>query len=190
MTFGTGWGGYSDPDTMTYFDLGEALIRIPDFEKAVREYYNSTFRAVAGGLENSVNAHYAKLSDSAAMNYVMWPYIRVGNPDAAGHIWQGASYSSVIGDLQSWITRRLSKLDEVYAGIPEVMRGDLDGDGEITMMDVRVLRQYLDELIELTETQKKAADVDGDGEITMMDVRWLRQYLDELRDENFNWIGF
>ena len=70
------------------------------------------------------------------------------------------------------------------------MRGDLDGDGEITMMDVRVLRQYLDELIELTETQKKAADVDGDGEITMMDVRWLRQYLDELRDENFNWIGF
>lgn len=190
MTFGTGWGGYSDPSTMTYFDLGEALIRIPDFEKAVREYYNSTFRAVADGLENSVNAHYAKLSDSAAMNYVMWPYIRVGNPDAAGHIWQGTSYSSVIGDLQSWITRRLSKLDEVYAGIPEVMRGDVNGDGEITMMDVRVLRQYLADMIELTETQKKAADVNGDGEITMMDVRWLRQYLADMRDENFNWIGF
>ena len=188
MTFGTGWSGYSDPDTMTYFDLGEALIRIPDFKAAVQEYY-STFRAAAGGLENSVNAHYAKLSDSAAMNYVMWPYIRVGNPDAAGHIWQGASYSSVIGDLQSWITRRLSKLDEVYAGIPEVMRGDLDGDGEISLLDIRLLYQYLAGTIELTEAQMKAADVNGDSEVDVMDARWMYEYFAGLRDENFDRIN-
>lgn len=188
MTFGTGWGDYSDPSTMTYFDLGEALIRIPDFKAAVQEYY-STFRAAAGGLENSVNAHYAKLSDSAAMNYVMWPYIRVGNPDAAGYIWQGASYSSVIGDLQSWITRRLSKLDEVYAGIPEVMRGDLDGDGEISLLDIRLLYQYLAGTIELTEAQMKAADVNGDSEVDAMDARWMYEYFAGLRDENFDRIN-
>ena len=119
------------------------------------------------------------------MNYTLWPYIRVGNPEAAGHIWQGASYGSVINDLQSWIAKRLSKLDEVYADIPAVTRGDVSGDGKVSMMDLLVLRKYLAGITELTETQMKAADVNNDGKVSMMDVLWLRQYLAGLRDENF-----
>ena len=188
LTFGTGWSGYSKPDSMEYFDLGEALIRIPHFKAAVRAYY-STFRKAASGLEGRVNAQYTALCDSAAMNYTLWPYIRVGNPEAAGHIWQGASYGSVINDLQSWIAKRLSKLDEVYADIPAVTRGDVSGDGKVSMMDLLVLRKYLAGITELTETQMKAADVNNDGKVSMMDVLWLRQYLAGLRDENFEKIN-
>ncbi len=188
MTFGTGWSGYSKPDSMEYFDLGEALIRIPHFKAAVQAYY-STFRSAASGLESRVNAQYAALCDSAAMNYTLWPYIRVGNSEAAGHIWQGASYGSVINDLQSWIAKRLSKLDEVYADIPAVKRGDVNGDGKVSMMDLLVLRKYIAGITELTETQMKAADVNNDGKVSMMDVLWLRQYLSGLRDENFEKIN-
>lgn len=188
MTFGSGWSGYSRPDSMEYFDLGKALIRIPHFKAAVQAYY-STFRSAANGLESRISAQYAALNDSAAMNYTLWPYIRVGNPEAAGHIWQGASYGSVINDLQSWIAKRLSKLDEVYADIPAVTRGDVNGDGKVSMMDLLVLRKYLAGITELTETQMKAADVNNDGKVSMMDVLWLRQYLAGLRDENFEKIN-
>ena len=188
LTFGTGWSGYSKPDSMEYFDLGEALIRIPHFKAAVRAYY-STVRKAASGLESRVNAQYAALCDSAAMNYTLWPYIRVGNPEAAGRIWQGASYEAVINDLQSWIAKRLSKLDEVYADIPAAKRGDVNGDGKVSMMDLLVLRKYIAGITELTEAQMKAADVNNDGKVSMMDVLWLRQYLSGLRDENFEKIN-
>ena len=184
MTFGSGWSGYSKPDSMEYFDLGEALIRIPHFKAAVRAYY-STFRKAASGLEGRVKAQYTALCDSAAMNYTLWPYIRVGDPEAAGHIWQGASYGSVINDLQSWIAKRLSKLDEVYAGIPEVTRGDVNGDGEVDMMDVRKICEHIVGVTTLTDTQLKAADVNADGEVDMMDVRWICEYIVGIRDANF-----
>lgn len=184
MTFGSGWSGYSKPDSMEYFDLGEALIRIPHFKAAVRAYY-STFRKAASGLEGRVKAQYTALCDSAAMNYTLWPYIRVGDPNAAGHKWQGASYESVINDLQSWIAKRLSKLDEVYAGIPEVTRGDVNGDGEVDMMDVRKICEHIVGVTTLTDTQLKAADVNADGEVDMMDVRWICEYIVGIRDANF-----
>lgn len=184
MTFGSGWSGYSKPDSMEYFDLGEALIRIPHFKAAVRAYY-STFRKAASGLEGRVKAQYTALCDSAAMNYTLWPYIRVGDPEAAGHIWQGASYGSVINDLQSWIAKRLSKLDEVYAGVPEVTRGDVNGDGKISITDVIWLREYLLDITELSDKQLKAADVNEDGKVSITDVIWLREYLLGLRDANF-----
>lgn len=184
MTFGSGWSGYSRPDSMEYFDLGKALIRIPHFRVAVQAYY-STFRSAASALESRISAQYAALNDSAAMNYTLWPYIRVGDPEAAGHIWQGASYGSVINDLQSWITKRLSKLDEVYAGVPEVTRGDVNGDGKISITDVIWLREYLLDITELSDKQLKAADVNEDGKVSITDVIWLREYLLGLRDANF-----
>ena len=185
MTFGSGWSNYTGPDSMEYFDLGEALIQIPHFKAAVQKYYNETFHSAANGLGSRIDAQYALLRDSAAMNYTLWPYIRVGDPNAAGHKWQGASYESVINDLQSWIAKRLSKLDEVYAGIPEVTRGDVNGDGEVDMMDVRKICEHIVGVTTLTDTQLKAADVNADGEVDMMDVRWICEYIVGIRDANF-----
>lgn len=59
----------------------------------------------------------------------------------------------------------------------EILYGDADGDGEITMLDAIILEQYLNEYdVTLDEA---AADVDGDGEITMLDAIILQQYLNE-----------
>ena len=190
MTFGSGWSNYTGPDSMEYFDLGEALIQIPHFKAAVQKYYNETFRSAANGLGSRIDAQYALLRDSAAMNYTLWPYIRVGDPNAAGHKWQGASYESVVKDLQSWISRRLSKLDEVYAGIPEVMRGDVNDDGKVNITDVVWLRQHLLGIgPTLSDKQMKAADVNGDGKVNITDVVWLREYLLGLRDANFELVS-
>lgn len=58
---------------------------------------------------------------------------------------------------------------------PEVTKGDVNGDGEITMADAMYLVQYIlgnpaDDFIE------EAADVNGDGEIGMPDVMFIIQY--------------
>lgn len=59
----------------------------------------------------------------------------------------------------------------------DIIYGDADGDGEITLMDVVALQKYTNDWdITLDET---AADADGDGEITLMDVVLLQKYLND-----------
>ena len=58
-----------------------------------------------------------------------------------------------------------------------VIKGDLDGDGEVTAADAVLLARYLADLIELDEKQLKAADVDDDGEITSADSVILARFL-------------
>ena len=51
----------------------------------------------------------------------------------------------------------------------EILFGDADGDGEVTMKDVLTIRKYIIGME--IEIDLVAADVDGDGEVTMKDVR-------------------
>ena len=59
-----------------------------------------------------------------------------------------------------------------------VTKGDIDNNGAIDLKDVQmVLRAYLG-MLELNETQKKAADVDESGNVDLKDVQMiLRAYL-------------
>ena len=143
MTFGTGWSGYLPADRVSRFDLGAALANIPGFMDAVQTYYEETFRPMIGELDSTVRNRYALLKDSAAMNYTLWPLVRVGDPNNANHLWKNADYASVIADLRDWIDLRLETLDELYLPQPEVLLGDVDSDGEVTVTDARWLLQYL-----------------------------------------------
>ena len=51
----------------------------------------------------------------------------------------------------------------------EILYGDADGDGELTMKDVLTIRKYVVGME--VEIDLEAADADGDGEITMKDAR-------------------
>ena len=74
------------------------------------------------------------------MNFVLWPYIRVGDPNNAEHIWKNTTYASVLADMQNWLTQRIAKLDVTFAETVFVT-GDVNGDGVTDTRDlVRLMR--------------------------------------------------
>ena len=63
-----------------------------------------------------------------------------------------------------------AKVDWIKTGL----RGDIDGDGELTVRDLAKLKLHYVELEFLEGEQLKAADIDGDGEITIRDIAQLK----------------
>ena len=171
MTLGTGWSKQISPDTTDYHYLAEALIQIPDFRAAVNSYYTEHFAPLANRLneEDGTIAEYkALLMDSAEMNFVLWPYIRIGNRTEDGHIWQNATYAGVVADMQSWLTSRIAKLDSTFAEqVFEV--GDVNMNGKVDTSDaVLILRYalgYQDENFNVTY-----GDLNGDDSVNTSDA--------------------
>ena len=50
------------------------------------------------------------------------------------------------------------------------MIGDVNGDGKVTIDDATMIQKAVAELVELDDTQKKAADTNGDGNVTIDDA--------------------
>ena len=119
-TAGSGWAGWIRPSAefINGRYLANALTKIPGFMEAVGTYYNETFRTAAGELigENGILARNgAHIADSATMNYVLWPYIKAGNPTVSDHLWpDGTTYSDVVDDMIFWVKDRIAVLDETY----------------------------------------------------------------------------
>ena len=178
MTLGTGWTKYISPDTTDYHYLADALIQIPDFREAVIAYYNETFAPRANALiaENGTIRGYAdRLTDSAEMNFVLWPYIRVGDPNNAEHIWKNTTYASVLADMQNWLTQRIAKLDVAFAETVFVT-GYVNGDGDIDIFDVYALCRYLAGY-EVEGFIYANSDVNGDGDVDIFDAWTLQRRL-------------
>ena len=178
MTFGTGWNKTNGAEIVDYHYLAKALIQIPAFEAAVKEYYTNTFASEVRGLLGSngtIARQYALLKDNAAMNYTIWDYIRIGNPENEGHIWQGASYQSVVDEMTTWIENRLANMDSRF-NLQSTVAGDVNGDGEVDVADAIALLRYLagygDE-----STIPANGDFNGDGEVDVADAIALLRYL-------------
>lgn len=183
MTFGTGWSKYNDASIVDYHYLAKALIQIPAFKTAVVKYYSSTFApAVREWLgNNGTIAHqYNLLKDSAAMNYTLWDYIRIGNPEVAGHIWQGASYQGVVDEMTTWIENRLANMDSRFK-LQSTVAGDVNGDGDVDIFDAILLLRYIAEY-EDEKFISANADFNGDGEVDIRDAIALLGYLAEFDD--------
>lgn len=183
MTFGTGWTKTNAANIEDYHYLAKALIQIPAFKTAVVEYYSSTFApAVREWLgNNGTIAHqYNLLKDSAAMNYKLWDFIRIGDPKADGHIWQGASYESVVADMTSWIDARLSVMDKRFAQQTTLV-GDVNGDGDVDIFDVYTLSRYLAGY-EVEGIIPANGDINGDGDVDIFDAWTLQRRLAGYND--------
>ena len=177
MTFGTGWSKYNDASIVDYHYLAKALIQIPAFQEAAAKYYNSDFAPAVRrwlGEDGVIARQYALLKSSAAMNYALWDYIRVGNPEEAGHIWQGASYQGVVDDMTTWIENRLANMDERFQQ-QTVLVGDVNGDGDVDIFDAYALSRHLagyEENVVLAN-----CDINGDSDVDIFDAWALQRRL-------------
>lgn len=70
------------------------------------------------------------------------------------------------------------------AADPEVRKGDINEDGDVTSADTVLLVRYLAGLQTLSANQLKKADVNSDGEITSADSVKLARYLAGLSEIN------
>ena len=58
-----------------------------------------------------------------------------------------------------------------------VMPGDIDGDKDVTMLDLYMMRLFLKQSDIPDENETRAADIDGDGDVTMLDSYALKYYI-------------
>ena len=170
MTLGTGWTKYISPDTTDYHYLADALIQIPDFREAVIAYYNATFAPQANALiteDGTIYGYADCLADSAEMNFVLWPYIRVGDPNNTEHIWKNTTYASVLADMQNWLTQRIAKLNVTFAETVFVT-GDVNGDGVVNSDDAVCILRYLAGYD--VDVKIENGNVNGDGVVNSDDA--------------------
>ena len=109
------------------------------------------------------------------MNFVLWDYIRVGESDNTGHIWEGATYASVLADMRSWLTERIAHLDSAFAGTVFKI-GDVNGDGVVNISDAVALLRYLagDESVNIIIGN---SDMNGDSTVNISDAVTLLRRL-------------
>lgn len=62
--------------------------------------------------------------------------------------------------------------------------GDVNSDGDISIVDATLVQKYIVGLEKLTALQKKSAEVNGDGEISVVDATLIQKYIVGL--ENFS----
>ena len=70
-----------------------------------------------------------------------------------------------------------------YVAEPNALSvGDVNGDGEITILDATCIQKYIVQLEDFTDKQKEVADVNGDGTIDIMDSTQIQKYIVQLID--------
>lgn len=62
--------------------------------------------------------------------------------------------------------------------------GDVNSDGDISVVDATLVQKHIVSLEKLTDLQKKSAEVNGDGEISVVDATLIQKYIVGL--ENFS----
>lgn len=74
------------------------------------------------------------------------------------------------------------KLEEITPAEPQVTVGDIDGNGEVDIIDAGIIVQYANGInTNLSEKQLQAADVNGDGEVDIIDAGMIVQYANGIR---------
>lgn len=73
-------------------------------------------------------------------------------------------------------------LEKITPAEPQVTVGDINGDGEVDIIDAGIIVQYANGInTNLSEKQLQAADVNGDGEVDIIDAGIIVQYANGIR---------
>ena len=90
-----------------------------------------------------------------------------------GYTWGYTKYGNVSG----WVALDFCKFlrDEPAGDVGEYEIGDIDMNGEITVLDVTHLQIYVSRNCDFSAEQLRLADVDGNGKIDVVDVTELQR---------------
>ncbi|CAM3611044.1 dockerin type I domain-containing protein [Erysipelothrix anatis] len=64
---------------------------------------------------------------------------------------------------------------------PEFPRGDINGDGKVSVVDFAMMKSHLEGVRTLTGDQLKRADLNNDGKVTVIDFAMLKSHLEGIR---------
>ena len=64
----------------------------------------------------------------------------------------------------------------------DILAGDVNGDGEIDILDANLVVAWYNEIRDLDDNQLLAADVNRDGEVDIMDANMIVAYYNEIID--------
>ena len=180
VTLGTGWDKYIDSSIVDYHYLEEALVQIPDFAEAVSAYYDDVVAPLLDELidnNGTIDGYYDRLDESAEMNYLLWPYVRIANPDVEDHLWaEGTDYDTVVEDLKEWIEDRIEVLDELWSAGEYYILGDVNNDGEVNIGDIILIRRYVVGFVD-SHAVISQGDVNKDGDVNIGDIILVRRYV-------------
>ena len=97
----------------------------------------------------------------------VWPHYVVSN-----------SYEDEIAYLKRWLTHRIAWMDSQFGFDPNALvRGDVNGDGNVDVTDVTLLIGYVLADDESTAIDLEVADCNDDGTINISDVTRLIAYV-------------
>lgn len=120
FTCGNGWSEqiHTSRTFIKLRYLAEALCKIPSFQSAVEAYFTDTFAPMTELLlapGGAFESYQSTLTNNAAMNYKLWPFVMIGDPADKRHLRaDGTTYYTVTDDLNIWLTLRLEKLKESF----------------------------------------------------------------------------
>jgi hypothetical protein len=90
-------------------------------------------------------------------------------PAAFASAVNSASFRNKVGSM------RYVNLDLLGGSVPA--KGDVNGDGSVTLKDCTMIRYYLLGMTTLTAAQITQADMDSDGNLTLKDANMIRSSL-------------
>lgn len=80
--------------------------------------------------------------------------------------WVNLAYASYVGSLEE----------------DDIILGDVDGDGIVTILDATVIQRVIAKLTDLNDKQMKAADTDADGTVTVLDTTQIQRFVAHIVD--------
>ena len=68
-------------------------------------------------------------------------------------------------------------VEYTFDATKDYLLGDVNGDGQVTVVDATLIQKYIAGLVTLSDTQKAAADVNNDGSVSVLDATQIQKYI-------------
>ena len=108
--------------------------------------------------------------------------------EADGHIWGYTKYNNINGWCALTYTEKLYSSKESFVKMPFAnsktgIKGDVDGDGVVTIVDATYLQMYAANFLRLSKSSMECGDVTGDGILSISDSTNIQLYVIKM----INW---